>query len=125
MQHGRNRHERHKEDFTCRLKRLRTRQRRQRLQMLKAIGCCSECQVRQIHFVFQPCLIKLFTLSVCFDALKDLSQTTFPLKGVFVVNGIQFCSMPGFFEEAPVLAPDEAQRAIDLKEYAKIQYNDI
>ena len=58
-------------------------------------------------------------------ALKDLSQTAFPLKGVFVVNGIQFCSMPGFFEEAPVLAPDEAQRAIDLKEYAKIQYNDI
>ena len=127
---------RHEDDFTCRLKRLRARQRHQRLQMLKAIGCCLECQVRQIQshqFVHTFNLFRcdFVEMQLCTETLisalwnamfRPPMVATFPLKGVFVVNGIQFCSMPGFFGEAPVLAPDEAQRAVDLKEYPK-KYN--
>ena len=114
---------RHEDDFTCRLKRLRTRQRRQRLQMLKATGCCSECQVRQIHFVFQSCLINLFTLSICFDvillrcnyALKHWSQ----LYEMQCLDPplVQFSSMSGASGETSAAGPEpeKAQRLQDCR----------
>ena len=61
--------------------------------MLKAIGCYSECQVRQIHFVFQSCLINLFTLSICFDVI--LLRCNYALKHWSQLYEMQCLDPPG------------------------------